>query len=274
MLFKPFRVYFARTSVGEDAHPLGTEFDRAFAEHGTNLPVCDLASEKFQVRDLAKVGTVWKGSFVKLRDDAPHVVAADDLEHELELEEGDRIIEKCHFQLRTRGNVLVWQNNRTVGGFSKAESYFSQCLDTTVLLPQVMNDAELERVLQGQLYELDFVYDRPPVRPDAAPQWNQNAFDMMSSVEAAHAKFTLRAPRGGGLAKNSVNVVKQLLRAHGTGKIRVRLTDETDAIELFMAPLKDRISVAMLGRYAVAGSVHEGLEEAYNRNVACFNQRD
>jgi hypothetical protein len=120
-----------------------------------------LSGEKYQMRDLQHVGAVLKGSFVKLRDDAPHVVAADDQEHELDLEEGDHLIEKCHFLLREIGNVLVWQANRSSGGLTRAQDYLSSLFDELVALPMVMNDAELDQVLNGNLYELDFAYDRP-----------------------------------------------------------------------------------------------------------------
>lgn len=270
MEYKSYRVYFARTAVGEDGGPLSPKIADAVAQHGQNLPICDLSGDKFQMRDLERVGRVWRGSFVKLRDDAPHVVAADDEEHELELDDGDHIIEKCYFLLRERQNLLVWQANRSAGGLSRAEAYLSQCLQEVAVLPQVMNDAELDRVLQGQLYEVDFAYDRPPNAPTDAPVWNQNAFDMMANVAAAHAKFTLRAPRGGSLSRMARNMVRQLLQVPGAEKIRVRLTDETDAIELFMAPLKDRINVMMLGRYPVSGSVFEELEVAYQRQQHNF----
>ncbi len=270
MEFKSFRVYFARTAVGEDGEPLADHLAAAVAEHGENLPACDLSGEKFQMRDLTRVGRVWQGSFVKLRDDAPHVVAADDVESELTLNEGDHVIEKCHFLLREQNNVIVWQTNRSAGGLSRAESYLSQCLRTVVTLPQAMNDAEIDRVLNGQLYEIDFAYARPPTAPNNAPRWSQDAFDMMSNVDAAHAKFMLRAPRGGRLSRTARNMVRQLLNAPGAEKIRVKLTDETDPVELFMAPLKDRIRVMMLGRYAVAGSVYQELEEAFDRNQHNF----
>lgn len=233
--------------------------------HGPHLPVIELGSEKFQMRDLQHIGTVWKGTFVKLRDDAPHVRAANNQERELELQDGDYIIEKCHFLLRERENILVWQTNRSAGGLSRAQEYLSQLFDAVVTLPQVMNDAELDRVMAGQLYEVDFAYARPAGLPSGSPRWSQDAFDMMSGIDAAHAKFTLRAPRRGSLAQAAKQMVRQLMAAQGAEKIRVRLTDESDPVELFMAPLKDTIRVELLGRYPAAARVFEELEAAYDR---------
>lgn len=265
MPFKTFKVFFARTAVGREGTALAPRLADAIGQHGANLPVLDLSGEKHQVRDLRRTGTVWAGTFVKLRDDAPHVVAANDQEHELDLEDGDHLIEKCHFLLRERGNVLIWQANRSAGGLSRAQEYFSALLEELVALPYVMNDAELEEVLNGQLYELDFAYDRPPAIAGQAPRWNQNAFDMMANIDAAHAKFTLRAPRNGSLAERTKQMVRQMLGTPGTGKVRVKLTEDKELIELFMAPLKDGIRVEMFGRYPRANDVFAELESAFDR---------
>ena len=149
MALKSFKVFFTRTSVGVDGVALAAVIQTAVSQHGLNLPIIDLSGEKFQIRGMARVGSVWKGTFVKLRDDAPHVVAADDQERELNLEDGDHLIEKCHFIYRERGNVLVWQANRSAGGLSRVEDYLSALLAQVVTLPPVMNDAEIEQVLNG-----------------------------------------------------------------------------------------------------------------------------
>ena len=265
MSFKVFTVFFARTSVGPDGVALSPHLTASMQEHGANLPVLDLSGDKFQMRDLRKVGAVLKGTFVKLRDDAPHVLAANNQERERDLDDGDHLIEKCHFLLRERGNVVIWQANRSAGGLTRAQEYLSALLDQVVALPLVMNDAEIDQVLNGNLYELDFAYDRPAAIPGQAPSWNQNAFDMMAGVDAAHAKFTLRAPRNGSLSDRVKQMVREVVGAPGTGKVRVKLTEDKELVELFMAPLKDSIRVEMFGRYPAAASVYQELEEAFDR---------
>lgn len=54
-------------------------------------------------------------------------------------------------------------------------------------------------------------------------------------------------------------------------KIRVRLTDEADPIELFAAPLKDKIVVEQRGRYPTAADVFSELERAYDRNLGALS---
>ncbi len=75
----------------------------------------------------------------------------------------------------------------------------------------------------------------------------------------------LRAPRGGQLASGARRVVRQLLNAAGVEKVRVRLTDDMNPIELFMAPLRDEISVRLASAYPSPDDVFTALEEAYAR---------
>lgn len=265
MPIKEYKVFFAKTSRGQGGGSIAASLRVAFDQNGQNLPSVNLSSEKYQIRDLELVGNVWKGCFAKLRDDAPHIVAANDQERELELEAGECIIEKCLFLYRINSNIMVWQVNRNAGGLSRAQEYLTHVLDTSVSLPLVMNESELERILAGHVYQLDFAYARPAILAGQPAQWNQGAFDMMNSIDAAHAKFTLRATRGGWLAEAAKQMVRQLIPTQGVEKLRVKMTDESDPIELFMAPLKDAIRVEVLGRYPAPNRVYEELEAAFGR---------
>lgn len=240
----------------------------AHQAHGDSFPVVVLSGEKYQIRNLRQVGRVWKGSFAHLRDDAPHVASPAGVERELALDEDEHVIEKCFFLYREQSNVLVWQVNRQAGGLSRFAQYLSQVFDEVVTLPMVMNEAEMERVLNGDVYQVDFAYDRPQSLTNGVPQWNQNAFDMMSRVDAAHAKFSLRAARRGSLLATVKTMLRELIPTDGVAKLRVKLTDETDPIELFMAPLKDTIRVALYGRYPRSSDVYAELESAFTRNTA------
>jgi len=265
MSIKEYKVFFAKTTHGRGGSPIAAGLQEAVEQHGQNLPIVNLSNEKFQMRDLERVGRVWKGCFAKLRDDAPHVVAANEEERELELDDGERIIEKCLFLYRESSNIIVWQVNRNAGGLSRAQEYLAHVLDAYVSLPLVMNESELERILAGHVYQLDFAYARPASLAAQPAQWNQGAFDMMNSIDAAHAKFTLRASRGGWLAEAAKQMVRQLIPTQGVEKLRVKMTDESDPIELFMAPLKDAIRVELLGRYPAPNRVYEELEAAFGR---------
>lgn len=268
MTTKDYKVLFTRTAVGQQGVPIAATLSTLIQTHGPHLPIQQLSTEKFQLRDLRCVGSVWFASFAKLRDDAPHVVDRAGSEHQLNLDAGSHIIEKCQLLYREQNNVLVWQVNRAAGGLTRFEQYLSQVMAQVVTLPLVMNEAELQRMLDGKVYEVDFVFDRPQQLASSTPQWTQQAFNMMAGADAAHAKFSFRAARAGWLSNPLKRTLQEMMSITGIGKLKVRLTDDTDPIELFLAPLRDTIHVPLLGRYPSEADVFTGLEEAYTRNFS------
>ena len=58
--------------------------------HGQHLPPVSINEDRYQIRDLVRVGMVWGGSFAKLRSDAPHIVDSQNTERQIELDAGDQ----------------------------------------------------------------------------------------------------------------------------------------------------------------------------------------
>ena len=75
---------------------------------GSNLPAVQMEGEHFQVRNLQRIGRFWRGSFARLRDEAPHVIGNTNVERELALEDGDRILEKTFFLYYEDTDALVF----------------------------------------------------------------------------------------------------------------------------------------------------------------------
>lgn len=267
---RSFQVRFARPVVGKDGKPLSLKLSVLFKEHGEHLPAQDLSGDRYQVRDLERIGRVWKGTFGKLRDDAPHLVNKSGEEKELDLKDGDRLLEKCHFLYREATNLLVWQLNRSSGGMTRFQEYLSHLTEEAVLVPPIMNTGKLEEILSRNIYEISFGYDKPPTLDARAPKWNQHQFDTMKQMNAGYGKFEFRADRGEQLSARAKALVRQALGMNGVEKMRVRLTDESDPIDLFSAPLKDKITVNQLGRYPAAADVFRELEGAYDRNQSAL----
>lgn len=268
MPIRKYQVRFSRPVVGKKARPLSGVLSKLHSEQGTHFHPLDLSGERYQVRDLQKVGRVWKGTFGKLRDDAPHLVTSANVEKELDLDDGDRLLEKCHFLYRELGNLLVWQLNRASGGMSRFEEYMSRLQEEPVLVPPIANTAKIEEVLGRNIYEISYSFDRPPSLDKTSPTWSQQQFNTMKQIDAGFAKFDFRADRGGQLSAEVKKMIRQALGMTGVEKIRVRLTDESDPVELFAAPLKDKIEVQQQGRYPAAADVFSNLEEAFERNRA------
>lgn len=268
MTTKTFKVYFANTQVGNKKQTSITKcLTQAHEQHGKHLPAMDLSNERFQVRDLQKVQRVWMGTFAKLRDELPHVVrASNNAEREIDVEDDEHVVEKCHFVYRERANVVVWQLNKNAGGLTRFANYLSRVFDNVVTVNQVMNEAQLDRILSREIHEISFKYAKPKSRPTDSPPWTQHEFDKMNSIGASEAVMQLRAPRRRSLGANAGAWVRAALGVDAIERVKVKLTDESDPIELFTAPLKSHITVKMKGRYPVVQSVYEGLESSYDEH--------
>lgn len=270
MTTKKFQVRFSNSAIGSEADSLQRLRDVLFPlleRYGPNLPTIQLESDHFQVRGLVRAGTVWQGSFARLRDDAPLIVDNHDNEHLIEMEDGDRILDKCFFLYREGVDVLVYQFCQTVGGLTRFSNYWSRLLDTYVELAVAVDTEKLDELLEHGIYEVDFTYARPPVAADLPPSWNQKAFDLLKSVHGAQGSFVLRAPRNGALGGSVRNMIRWLAAGGEVKRAKIRLTDEKDPVDLFMSPVKDKISVPMAGRYPDQRATFEQLEEAYDRQA-------
>lgn len=265
MTIKTFKVYFAGSAIGPEGHKLSQRIQRLARVHGRHWPRQNLDGDDYQMRDVHLVGTVWQATFTRLRPDAPNVVDDTGREHELDLEPGDMLVDKCFFAYHTRSDVLALQSSKTVGGLGKLAHYFSTVIGEVATLPHYTNQARMQAIMNGDLYELSFTYNRPPHVEGQRPRWNQGVLDTMADTHAAIGKFTLRAARNHSMGADARRVVQQLIGAGGVSKVKVRLTDESDLIDIVMAPVTDRIRVELFPRYPRAASVFQELEEAYDR---------
>lgn len=271
MATKQYQVRFTNTSVGRDAErveKLYVGMALATDRHGPNLPAIEMDGDHYQVRSLFRVGRMWRGAFARLRDDAPHVVDHRDQEHELELEEGDRLLDKSFFLYYEDRDVLVFQLSRNVGGLNQFSNYWARLLEDYVELPVAVDTERLDELLRSGIYEVQFSYARPPTQDDRAPSWSQRSFDMIRSVHAAQGSFMFRAPRHQTLGGQIRGMIRWMAQGGEVTRAKVKLTDEKDPIDLFLSPVKDRISVQMLGRYPHERSAIEALGDAYERQAS------
>ncbi len=266
MPFKTYKVNFAVPTVGDPGRPLHRTLAGLHEHFGEHWPPADVEGTRYRIRDLVPVGRVWLGTFAKLVDDLPHIIDADDQEHEIDLDPGDKIIDKCHFLYRGDTNVLVLQVNKAAGGITRLAQYMAHVAGVFVDITLVQNNDRLARVMQGQVYEIDIAFARPGANPEGIDPWSQVAFDMMRDTRAAHARFNLRSPRGGSMSEGVKRYIRDLAYGATVKKLKIRLTEETDLVDVVMSPMKDRIRVEMDGRYPVQRQVYEELEEAYARN--------
>lgn len=274
MTNRRYQVRFTRSSIGAEqpATTLATKFQLFLDTHGAHAPTQNIDGYDWQIRDLHKYGTVWRGVFARLRHDAPHILDSADQELELALEEGDRILDKVFFLYYTDPNVLVWQYDKNVTGLSRFQHYLYNSLREAVELPLIIDRQALDNILNRNIYELQFTYDRPPAT-QARAAWEQSAFDMMSSIHGAIGKFVIRGERQASLGGHVRSMLRSMVNSTHMKSIRVKFTDEpSELVDLLLAPIKDHIVVPLQGRYPVTARVYEELAEAFSRQVHRFPQ--
>lgn len=270
---KSYSVRFANSNIGADPQhqrqlrdvlpdllaPLGQR--RGSPVH---LNAVTMEGDFYQVRDLVQVGQVWKGCFAKLRDEAPHIISSANVERQIQLDEGDRILEKSFFLYYENTDILVFQLSRNVGFLTRFANYWSALLSRVYVdFPAAVDANTWSELLRAGVREINFTYSRPPGNSNGGPSWTQRAMSMLQPVHGAVGKFTLRAPRGAILGGH----IGDLLRWAATGgevqRAKVLLQDETDPIDLFLAPIKVRIAIDMNGAYPDERSAYQQLADVY-----------
>lgn len=280
---KSYSVRFANTNIGADPadqEQLRDILGRLVTQHGQadgpshHLPAIEMEGEHFQVRSLTRIGRFWRGSFARLRDEAPHVIGATNVEREIDLEVGDRILEKTYFLYYEDTDVLVFQMSRNVGYLTRFAHYWSRLLGGTYVdLPPIIDALRLQEILDSGIREINFTYSRAAGDQAGGPRWTQRAMDMLRPVHGAMGKFTLRAPRGGILGGTISDLVRWAAHGGEVQKAKVLLQDEKDPIDLFLDPVKVRIDVRMNGSYPDERSAIEQLGEAYAEQAHRFPTR-
>jgi hypothetical protein len=273
MPLKSYSVRFANSNIGPDINnnrQLRDVLANEIAAHGIadgrghHLRAIQMEGEHFQVRNLLHVGRLWRGCFARLRDEAPHVIDATNVERELDLDIGDRLLEKTFFLYYEDTDILVFQMSRNVGYLSRFAHYWARLLGVVYVdFPPVIDANRLQEILNSGVREINFTYARAIGDHPGAPRWTQRAMEMLRPVHGATGKFTLRAPKGNVLGGTIGDLVRWAANGGEVQKAKVLLQDERDPIDLFLEPIKVRIEVRLNGSYPDEGSAIEQLAEAY-----------
>lgn len=67
------------------------------------------------------------------------------------------------------------------------------------------------------------------------------------------------------LTKVASEKVKEMLGRSSYRRIKIRVSEDTDFVKLFLAPLKEEFTIEVPGRYPDVNKVYQGLEDAYTR---------
>lgn len=288
MASKSYRALFFNTSLGHNNNryflrDILQPLINAHSQQSPHLPINNISGTEYQVRDIAIIGTssnVVRGVFGRLRDDAPNKIDNSGNESQLGLLPTDKLVEKCHFLYYSNTDILVWQSSRDVASPERFAEYISMLVSSLCSTPHIFNilpivdPNSLQRALNGAVKSIECKIARPNTAMTAQPSWNQNAFDLMNSVNGATVKINVSAARG--VLQHTRGIISQLVADNSVSLLKVKIDGEDDPIDLFADRVVERFTVNLIGHYPVAQDVLNCLDAAYNSQRAIlttyFNQ--
>ncbi len=230
-----------------------------------------------QVRGLASIdgGNAVKGYVARFRDDdflsgSP----ANPIETVVDLGE-NALIEKNHFILyKDRDDVEIIAYQAALEGthISAMANYLTLLFgaDDVVHFDEILNvDAYQALMSGGVIKAVDFRIAKPRSRrmaPDPEDTWTQKGFEYMNSSGATsfEAKILTRA-HGRGLLSDVRQHIKRLLSSPLTKKLKVKMSDMEEAIDLMAERVTQRITVLPVDGRITSDAVHDGIKVAKHK---------
>lgn len=230
---------------------------KALIKQNRPLPTRALIENKsdYQVRNLTSHdnGKEIRGYFVRFRQDIPLSGTRTTLiEKPIALEDGHDILEKNYFTLFIGDNyeVIAFQQTLEGGSISGLARYFSAIAGENrfAFFNDILTSESLDELLSGTLIKhVDFRIAKPRsarYAPDPEDTWTQHGMAFMAETGATsfQAKLSIKSPTRG-MFSAIKNPIKQLLASQQTRKLKVKLSDHADPIDLFADRVKARIDI-------------------------------
>ncbi|EMK5854217.1 hypothetical protein V9I00_002098 [Salmonella enterica] len=187
------------------------------------------------------------GQFRKFRDtDIPEIGSVGEDAEELELEEGEGLIERNFFVYYEDNDLLAWHKN----GHSSSVNQFANFLGNTsglrVTAAPVLQSDAIARLMNGEieLKKIEITLPRP-TNPTLYPDddFSSDLFDIMDNSSADSLKITMgvdlrRADTQGKLTSRLKNTLRNIVK-NGASTARAHVID--DGIEYPIDLIADRV---------------------------------
>ncbi len=198
-----YRIEFFELTIQPTAK-YATAYDALKALSSSAKPVT--AKVGPYIRELSNMsshGASVRGNFRKFRDgDLPEKGKVGGQSSEIELEEGEGLVEKNFFALYRHQSLLLWHTNAHANVPSHFEKALSQLLGSTVSLNPLIEKDALKRLMRGevQMRSLEVSIPRPK-NPDYYPDsdFSKNVINALAGAEGDRifVKVTTDARRRG-----------------------------------------------------------------------------
>ncbi len=252
-------------------------------ERGGTWPV-KIMTSTFEIRDLFETSEGFTGVFAKVRtDDLPHAGSAGGAERELDLVDGEGLLEKLHFFFAKTYQILAVQQNPSVGGSGRLGSYLTQAFKETISFNPILQKDAARRLLLGDVKVKS--YDVSIARPSSMvldeierldEGWNKSMMEIMNSTGAYTLKMVVKGDGhsrtdkrflGAGLLRSFANlselthVKRARVVVQGAGE-----NDQPGEVDLIQDRIQDEVKVEKRGRYPNSEGMWNELQRVWGAN--------
>lgn len=171
----------------------------------------------FEIRDFYRFnqGTVYRGTFATIRDDAPHIREAHGGERTIQLENNEGILEKNHFFYYASQSLLVYQVNMRASHPTRLESYLQSMVGAahTISLDDMLTLDAWRKLQQGIVKQFDVTFDKPKDPTTYNPcDFTSGNLRMMDAAGAGSVRLVIKAARGKGSISRWVKTTARELK--------------------------------------------------------------
>lgn len=233
--------------------------------------------EGYRIKEVEKLngdeGLLLRGSFVRFRTDIPTAgERTSDTEKQVQLDINHEIIEKVHWVLCTHNNqeYLTFQSSMH-GGTVHAFIKYLNFSDTQVLYQQndVFSQGSIESLLAGKVVKsVEFRVGAPRSKknqPNPEDTWTSQALDFLKDgATIFEGKVSTRSTISG-LAGDAVDNIKAMLGSPTTKKLKVRVSDIDEPIDLFGDRIKGMIQVPIINGVVNSSVILLEMQKEYVR---------
>ncbi|WP_419204208.1 hypothetical protein [Bordetella trematum] len=224
-----------------------------------------------ELRELTVFPGVVQGCLGLLRPDAPHIREVNGAERVIEVDPGERFLEKNYFLYFKQGRIIAWQYNlaanhiTNLGLILGALTGGEHAVSCHVLL-----DDDFAFDPNAEIHLVDLRVRSPKTRAqqeDVARlnpnQWGVNPFQVMTDTSSKSLALVLTTGRDRGNMGGPVKtMIRELLNSTQTRRLRVKMGDAQEPIDLLARRVKRRVEIEMNGMYPNPASAWQQLQVA------------
>lgn len=187
------------------------------------------------------------GQFRKFRDtDIPEIGSIGEDAEQIELDDGEGLIEKNFFVYYEQNDLLAWHKNSHSSGINQFVNFLSSVTGAKVTAGPILQSDAIARLMSGdvELKKIEFTLPRP-TNPQLYPQddFGSTILGMMNNADADSLKISMgvdlrRADTEGKLARRLKRTLRNLV-SNGASTARAHVLE--DGIEYPIDLIADRV---------------------------------